>query len=415
MIGKNKTITFFLTVIFIFTSAGLAYLGIFSSQAQSKKELEDQKRQIEREIAMINQLLEENEQTEAVNLNQLVIIRNRIEKREQLINSIKEEINLINGQIRKQEREIKKIEEQIEILKEGYARLVVYAYKNKNSYQRIMFLFASEDFNQAYMRLKYFQLLTEHRRLQAEKIEQTRRELESNVAQLRRQKIQQQALLADERKEIDILNREKEQQTQKIAELRENEEQLKKQLQQQEKTANELQDAIQKIIEEERRKAQQARNKTGEEFGLTPEEQQLSDDFAENKGSLPWPTERGLITSFFGEHPHPVLPGIKITNNGIDISTTQGSDAKSIFDGTITRITSIAGFNSVVIIRHGDYRSVYANLSEVYVSTGDTVKTGQAIGQIATDQYSSKTFIHLEIWYQTNKLDPVTWISAPLP
>lgn len=146
-------------------------------------------------------------------------------------------------------------------------------------------------------------------------------------------------------------------------------------------------------------------------FTLTPEEQLISDNFAENKGKLPWPLERGVITSPFGEQPHPVLPGIKISNNGIDISTTEGAEARAIFEGVVSRVVTIPGAYYAVIIRHGEYLSVYSNLKEVRVRNGQRVSTRQVVGVIATESREAKTNLHLEIWKGNEKLDPAQWIA----
>lgn len=385
-------------------------------QSQTRQDLESEKKRIEREIMLTNQMIRENQETTEVNLDQLTLINKSIENRENLINKLNEQINRINAQIRSTLAEIQKLEDELEALKESYARLIQYAHKNRSSYQRIMFIFASRDFNQAYLRLKYFQQLAQHRRIQAEKIELAKQKLADTKNQLEEQKKQQQDLLEDERAEMRELTQEKEAQRQKIEELKQKENQLKEQLKKQQENARELQREIERIIEEERRRAaEKAREEGKETIGLSPEDQLLSDEFADNKGKLPWPVERGIITGFFGEQPHPVLPGIKIPNNGIDISTTRSSSARAIFSGTVTRITTIAGFNYVVIVRHGDFLSVYANLSEIYVETGQKISTKQEIGMIATDDQNAKTFMHLEIWQGNNKLDPAQWIIANQP
>ncbi|MFW5757057.1 MAG: murein hydrolase activator EnvC family protein [Bacteroidota bacterium] len=409
MISKNFITGIIFTFLFVL-------LWIDPSPGQTREDLESEKRQIEREILLTNQMIRENQETADVTLDQLTLINKSIENRESLINKLSEQINQINSQINKTIAEIQKLEEELEALKDSYARLILYAHKNRSSYQRIMFIFASRDFNQAYLRLKYFQKLAQHRRIQAEKIELAKQKLAKTKSELEIQKQQQQNLLEEERLEMKELTQEKETQKQKIKQLRQKENQLKQQLKNQQQTARELQREIERIIEEERRRvAEKAKEEGKESIGLSPEDQLLSDEFAENKGKLPWPVERGIITGFFGEQPHPVLPGIKIPNNGIDISTTRNSDARAIFSGTVTRITSIAGFNYVVIIRHGNFLSVYANLSEIYVETGQKISTKQQIGRIATDDQDAKTFIHLEIWEGNNKLDPAKWIAASLP
>ncbi len=384
-------------------------------KAQDRSELERNKRRIEQEITLLNQMLQETRSTAELNINQLVMINNRISSRENLISTINNEINAILQRIRTIDLEVDALREELDALRESYANMIYYAWKNQNAYQRIMFIFASRDFNQAYLRMKYLQQLTRHRQLQAEKIEETQAKLQATIAELEQQKEEQQQLLAEQRQEIENLQQERQTQNRNVRQLRTKESEIREQIKNQERAARELQQAIERVIAEERRRAAEAARAEGrsptEAFRLTPEDRIISDRFAENKGRLPWPLERGIITGHFGEQPHPVLPNIKIANNGIDISTTEGSRARAIFDGTVTRIFNIAGANNVVIIRHGEYLSVYANLAEVYVVNGQKISTRQEIGLVATDQRESRTMVHLEVWHGNNKLNPADWIA----
>ncbi|MFN2396461.1 MAG: murein hydrolase activator EnvC [Bacteroidales bacterium] len=384
-------------------------------KAQDRSELEKNKHRIEQEITLLNQMLQETRSTAKLNINQLVMINNRISSRENLIGTINNEINAISQRIRTIDMEVDELREELDALRESYANMIYYAWKNRNAYQRIMFIFASRDFNQAYLRMKYLQQLTKHRQLQAEKIEETQAKLEQTIAELEQQKEEQQQLLAEQRQEIENLRQERQAQNRNVQQLRTKESEIREQIKAQERAARELQQAIERVIAEERRRAAEAARAEGrsptEAFRLTPEDQIISDRFAENKGRLPWPLERGIITGQFGEQPHPVLPNIKIANNGIDISTTEGSRARAIFDGTVTRIFNIAGANNVVIIRHGEYLSVYANLAEVYVVNGQKINARQEIGLVATDQRESRTMVHLEVWHGNNKQNPADWIA----
>jgi len=212
-----------------------------------------------------------------------------------------------------------------------------------------------------------------------------------------------------------LLAGEKQQQKLTVNALSEKEKGLKKELRQKEKDAKSLERAIQRIIEEEIRKAReaaQANNNKGsfEAFSLTPEAKALSDNFTSNKGKLPWPVERGLIVSPFGEQPHPVLPGIKIKNDGIDIATESGSIARACFEGTVSGIIVIPGAGRAVIVRHGDYLTVYSNLDEVYVTNGQTVSTKELIGTVRTDGTDGQTILQFQLWKGTTKQDPKPWL-----
>ncbi len=403
-------------VIYITLLCSVVCTPFFNLAAQDRSALERDKQRIEREIHLINQMLSETRETAELNMSQLVILNNRIESREELISNLQGEIRLINQRISRIDHQVEQLQQELEELKESYAQMIYYAYKNRNAFQRVMFLFSSRDFNQAYLRLRYLQQLARHRQMQAEKIVDTREELEETMVELELQKQQQQNTLAEHQREIEQLNLEKQEQSNAVEELQQQEQELREQLARQEEAARELQQAIERVIAEERRKAAEAARAEGkpeeQAFRLTPEQQVVSDNFAENKGKLPWPLERGVITGHFGEQPHPVLPGITIVNNGIDISTTQGSSARTIFEGTVTRVISIPGANYAVIIRHGEYLTVYSNLAEVYVRNGQQVSARERIGIIATDPADSNTYVHLEVWHQNNKLNPADWISS---
>ncbi len=383
--------------------------------SQTRDELERSKEELEREIRITSQLLRETQRTAEVNLGQLVVLNNQINRREQLLGTIQNEIRMINRRITSLTRSIEELENDLEDLRESYARLIQYAARNQDAHQRMMFIFSSENFNQAYMRMRYLQQYSRHRRQQAEKILETQQRLDQQIAELREERDRQQVLLARQRDEVSDLAREKAEQEQTVSRLKSREQQLLRQLRQQEREAQELQDAIRRVIAEERRKAQEQAAAEGrvatDMFALTPEEQLISDNFAGNRGSLPWPLERGVITSRFGEQPHPVLPGIKISNNGIDISTNEGALARTIFDGTVSRVISVPGGFYAVIIRHGEYLSVYSNLVEVFVSNGQTVSAKDEIGVVGTNSREAKTSLHLEIWKGNDKLNPANWIA----
>ncbi|MFW5707613.1 MAG: murein hydrolase activator EnvC family protein, partial [Bacteroidota bacterium] len=309
---------FFLILFLLTTTMG-------SLVAQDREELERNKRRIEQQIALINQMLRETRSSAELNVNQLMILNNRISSRQNLISNLNAELNLLNRKINTMTREQEQLEQELEELKESYARMIYYAHRNRSSYQRMMFLFSSKDFNQAYLRLRYLQQIARHRQVQAEKIVETTNRLRESIEELEAQKEEQQQVLARQRKEVAELTSEREEQARSVDQLKRKEKDLREQLREQEKAARDLQQAIERALAEERRKAEEAARAAGrptaEAFRLTPEDRIISTNFAENKGSLPWPLERGIITGYFGEQPHPVLPGIKIVNNGIDIST----------------------------------------------------------------------------------------------
>jgi septal ring factor EnvC (AmiA/AmiB activator) len=279
-----------------------------------------------------------------------------------------------------------------------------------------MFIFAADDLNQAYQRLKYFQYYNQYRQQQAGLIQLKTLALEGKNRSLEARKEEKQSLLGTQKKEKDQLAVEKSEKDQTIQGLSKKEKDLRKTIKEKEDAARKLQKAIQDIIAEEIRLAAErakepgASTSTSGMFPLSPEEMALSADFASNMGRLPWPVSQGIISGQFGQQPHPVLTNVKIMNNGIDIMTSPGSEVKSVFQGIVTRVINVPNNNNVVIIRHGEYLTVYSNLDQVYVHKGDQLATGQKIGVVFTSPDQSKTELHFEVWQSKTLLNPEEWI-----
>jgi septal ring factor EnvC (AmiA/AmiB activator) len=294
--------------------------------------------------------------------------------------------------------------------------MIYYAQKNRNAYSRMMFIFSAESFNQAYRRLKYFQQYSEYRRHQVELILKTETDLTRRISVLEEQKDEKIKVLEDEKDEQSKLQREKQDKNKTLSSLKQQEKGLLQTLREKEKARAKLNQEIERIIAEEIRKAQQAggaRSKAApsDVFELTPEEMEMSADFESNRGKLPWPLERGVISGTFGEHDHPVLKGIKTKSNGVDILTSGGAVARAVFKGKVSRVMNVPRFNTVVIIRHGEYLSVYSNLTDVSVQMGDMVYTKQQIGKVVTSSEEVKTELHFEIWKGKTVMDPEPWLA----
>jgi septal ring factor EnvC (AmiA/AmiB activator) len=415
MTAKKAIIKFSLKIAII----PLITLLIFSSvlNAQDRKAgLQQEKKHIEEEIAYTNKLLGQTQKNRRSTMDELVVLQQKIRQRERLINTIKAEVILLNQEIKETTDSIFSLQVELKKLKEEYAKMIYYAYRNRSSYDRLVFLFSSRDFNQAYRRLKYFQQYGAYRRMQAELISKTQANLLEKEQQLELQKADQQSLLVEEQNEKDLLENEKGDTDRTVQNLSQKEKELKASLRAKEKAAAKLQKTIENIIAEEIRLAEEraraeVASKTSSGFALTPEELQLSENFENNKGKLPWPIERGIVSSTFGEHQHPVLPRVKVKNNGIDILTSEGEYARAVFGGIVTRIISVPNFNNVVIIRHGEYLSVYSNLDEVLVSKGQEVSTRQNIGRVYTNHSENKTELHFELWKAKDLMNPSYWLA----
>ncbi len=393
-------------------------LSFFAPQlnAQDKKsQLQARKAKIEEEISYTNKLLSETKKTKQASLNELLLLNKKISKRQELINAISNEVKAIDAKIKHTNDTIAELRDNIKRLKEEYAKMIYYSQKNRSSYSRLMFVFSAESFNQAYQRLKYFQQYSSYRKNQVRVITETQEVLTGKLELLKKQKAEKLSLKALEEDEKQKLSKEKNEQDQTVRKLSQKERELLKKIRENEKAAKKLQKAIEDIIAEELRKAREVARKTGTKptpdnaFGLTPTEMKLSTSFAGNKGNLPWPTERGVISATFGEHPHPVLKGIKTKNNGVDITTSGGSVARSVFEGEVTSTMTLPNYNNVIIIRHGEFLTVYSNLGQLFVKKGDKVTTKQKLGVIETDE-TGRTKLHFELWKGKVLQNPEAWI-----
>ena len=387
----------------------------FQNFAQKKADLEKKKNKLQNEIKYTEKLLEATKKDKTTSLNQLKKLNSKINFREDLIRTIQREIILAEKEIENKKENIIQLQQELIDIKEEYAKIIYYAYKNRNAYDQLMFIFSAKDFNQAYRRLKYIQQYSDYRQKQADLILQTQIQLDQQIQELEKKNEEKRNLLNVEENEKLVLAKEKSEKENVVNDLQNKEKQLLAELREKEKEQEQLQSAIKRIIEEEIRKAKLAAEKAGKTpaakgMTLTPEAQELSNTFAANKGKLPWPVKQGIITGKFGEHDHAVLKGIKENNNGVEIATTENAEVRAVFEGEVSGIATVPGFGKVIIIRHGEYLSVYSNLQSINVKKGDKISTKQVIGIVETNEDKNKTEVHLEIWKGSNAMNPELWL-----
>lgn len=384
--------------------------GLFAQK--DKKELERKRDELTKKIKYTEDLISTTKSHQRMTQTELMLLNKKITLREEKIRTIRYQVGKLDKQIEEQNSVIESMKSDLEQLKEEYAEMIRHAYRNRNSYDQLMFVFASSSFNQAYKRLIYMQQYANYREQQAEMIIMTQQSIEKKLTRLEQERKEKVELLSLEDQEKLALKGDKDSQQVNLRKLMQEEKKLKAELKKQQQDRDKLNAEIQRIIEEEIRRAREAsKTKT---FELTPEAAALSSNFANNKGKLPWPVERGVITGHFGEHPHPFLPGIVVKNNGIDITTTKGASTRAVFEGEVSGVIEIPGAGKAVMISHGAYISVYSNLKEVFVSKGQKVKVKQSVGTVLTDS-DGKSQAHLEIWKiestgKSNMQDPEKWI-----
>ncbi len=386
----------------------LLVLGYGMQAQQSQQSLEAKRKKLEADIAYTNKLLKETRKNRDITLNELRLIDNKMNRRNELVATLKKEVHILNSRIDNAQLSVNKLNAELKTLKEEYVKVAYTAYKYTSSYNRLIFLFSADDINQAYQRIRYLDQISAFIRTEAENIQAKETIKEQELADLKQKKATKKKLLDKENDQVFLLEQEKIRKNNLKSDLSGKEQQLRKSLRQQEKEARKLNKQIEKIIASETKPKKTAG--TSNSYALTPEEKKLSDSFFYNKGKLPWPTERGVISSTYGVHPHPVLRNVKTKNNGIDIVTGQDSEARCVFDGVVVSVSTITASNMAVIVKHGNYFTVYSNLDDVYVRRGDELKTKEVLGRIHTN-LKGKTELHFEVWREKTLQNPSYWLS----
>lgn len=380
--------------------------------AQDKKKLEKKRADLNKKIEQTNKLLEKTKSEQQVSQTQLVAITGQIQLREELIGTINSEIGSLNGSISKRTKSVNEKKRELDELRNEYAGLIKYAQRNRGSYDRMMFVFASSSFNQAYKRIKYLKQYTGFRREQAQKIEQSQIALGVEIRNLSDQKIEKTSLLSAKEKEKQRLANDKNQEQKALQQLKQEEKGLRAQLEKQQRERSRIDSELSRLITAEIKKNKTANKGT---FKLAPEALTLSNNFESNKGRLPWPVDKGFISGRYGKQPHPVIKNIIIDNHGIDIITDREAPVRAIFRGTVSSILVIPGAGKVVVLDHGAYRSIYTQLKEVYVSKGQKINVKDKLGICLPGENDGRSEAHLEICRigqnGVEKLNPALWIT----
>jgi septal ring factor EnvC (AmiA/AmiB activator) len=407
----------------------------FEVFSQSRKQLEAKRKKMQQDIEYTRSILKKTSAKKSAALHNLNTLNVIIKGQEAVIGGLKQEIGATEVEIRNRNRRLSALQKEFDLEKMRMGKTIVKAYKTRKNANELAFVFASSSFRQAIKRLKYLKKLSEYRSFLMGRIEEKQDSVKSGLAALEQSKEQKSDLLQDEVKEKKTLDADKKEKSKVVNTLAGEEKQLRKKIRNNEIAVNKLNASISRMIAKEieaARKQAAARTakapvkgntrapgskpKTEKSGGqgtisLTPEARELSNSFAANAGSLPWPVERGYISQSFGVHAHPDLAGITLINNGIDITTSEGSGARAVFKGTIAAIINIPGQEKAVLINHGEYFTVYSRLSEVYVSKGQTVSSKQSLGRVWTDE-DGKTILQFQVWKGQVKQNPAGWLAS---
>ena len=370
------------------------------AQKKSKAVLQKEKQQNLQKINEVEKILKQTSNQRRNSIGELTALNQRIKEQETLINGIKDEVRLLDVEISENNDIISVLESDLKKLREEYAAMLFAAQKTNNNATRLTFLFSSDSFHQLVMRLNYLEQYAEARKLQADLIMKVQDELSGQVRVIQTRRDEKNSLLNEQVRENQNLAGLKDQQSKLLRSLEKEEKKLKKDLEDTRKAVAKLEKLIDEIIREEAAKAASAK---------TADVASLSSSFEENKNKFPWPVSTGFVSLGFGRQNHPVLKGIILQNNGVNIQTKEDERVKTIFEGEVRRVAFIPTLGSTVIINHGEYLTVYAGLKEVFVKAGQKVSTNQEIGKVFSNT-EGVSELRFQIFKNTTALDPQAWL-----
>ena len=399
----------------------ICLFDVVSAQNSARVQaLEKQRKEALAEVERINGLIAQTQATTKDYLRRLNLLSEQILSRKKVISLLGQEVEAINAQMNEMSQQIRRLEGELKEKQQNYGKSVRSMYRRQASQDKLLFILSAENFAQSLRRLRYLREYAVWQKRQASEIVEKQTEITQKRNALTQTRQEKQQLLAQQEKERKQLQTEENNQQKEVKALNKKKSQLQAQLREKRKQAQQLDRLIQEqiareIAEANRKKAADKQRKADVKGGyaMTKAEKALSDNFASNRGRLPYPVAGSYtIVSRFGEQQHEQLKYVRTNNNGIDIQTTPGTDARAVFKGVVTRIFTVPGFNHSIIVRHGKYLTVYSNLSQVYVKTGDRVDTRQALGRIFSDpEEHNATILHFQLWKEKTKLNPAPWLD----
>lgn len=373
--------------------------------SQSIEAIKKKNEKTEKEIAYLNKLLDNARSDQSATIQKITIINQKIEKGKEMIQSLTKEMDYIESRINDNEHVKSNLEADKKQMLDFYAKMVYETWKKRNTSDKLVYIFSASSFSQAYARYKYFEQVQDYSKRQLKQIEQTNDSLttiNTQLAKLIAQKNVAQSKIFAQNNE---LIKEQNQANKYVGELKKKEKELVRKLNIEIKNRERFKKELEKLIAAQAKKS----GSKNSNYKLTPEEKLISDDFAKNKGKLPWPVEQGFVSEKFGINIHPVFKQVKLNNAGITITTSRNADVRAVFKGVVTEIMFIPGDNNVVIVRHGNYLTVYSNLVEIFIKKGDTVNVKQRIGKLASSGENST--LNFQVWKDKDNMDPQLWLT----
>lgn len=401
---------------------------MWSQQTQEK--LEKRKAQILKEIQEKEAMLQEVKSKEKSVTMQLQLQKEKISLKQKLISTTEKQTKVLNNDIYINQVNINRLKKELVLLKEDYAEMILKSYKARSERSRVMFLLSSQNFLQAYKRAQYMKQYASYRKTQGEEIVQKAKELEGRTEKIVVQKEEKQKLLVENEKEKLLLEKEKQEQEEIAKTIKKSKNQIASEIKSKQQESKKIDKQIDKLIRDAiaaaNKKTAAAAKKanpktvtaektreteTATKIVLTSEGKIIADNFKANKGRLPWPVEKGFVSLGYGDQAHPVYKSLIVHNSGVEITTDQGANARAVFGGEVIKVMVLSPVNKAVMIQHGDYFTVYQNLSSVSVSKGDKVNIKETIGKIRTNGDTGKTVLKFTISQNTTYNNPASWLS----
>lgn len=388
---------------------------LYTLVAEDMSEIRRQRQELLEQIKKTDQALSANEKSVKNQLYRYNLLNDQIKESEKYLATLNREYNRTKSNIDKLNQESRQLKQELEKKKEQYASMSRHLYVRMKDNDKLMFIFSADNLQQSLRRVRYLNEFARYERKQAEEIKTRQEELDKVLNQLEETRKEQAALVAEQQKERDQLRQERNKQNAIVKDLQKKGKSLQAELKKQKQQAEALNRKIEESITEDNRKSTAPTGEKGTKstYAMNVDEKKLAADFGKNKGQLPFPvSEPGTIVVHFGEQKHRDMKYVQTNSNCIEIQTTAGASARAIFNGTVSRVFSVPGSNFSVIVRHGNYLSVYSNIAHVSVKAGQKVKTSQKIGEIFVDKdQKDLTIMQFQIWKDLQKLDPEAWIK----
>ena len=379
------------------------------SQASSRKDLENQKQAIQKELKQINNLLVINNKKKEVAFSDIENLTLKIQRQQEIVKLTNRQINILNDEISQNQKTKANLEKNLEEIKLTYKQMIIRSYKARSGKNKLMFILSAETFFQAFKRTQYIKQYASHRRNQAKKIVSISENITNVIKDLSQRLDLKRDLLQKNRDNQKTLESEKTRVNKMAYQLRSQEKKYKRNIVLKQKESEKIDKEIEKLIKEAIAASNRKKAKSNN-FSLTPEALALAKSFELNKGKLPWPVSRGVVIQKFGTQPHPVVRTAKIKSNGIVIATEKSAKVKTVFKGVVLSVLKFRGSNPTVLVQHGNYITAYKNLAKVFVEKGDNLDSGQVIGEVYDNESSGKSTLQFSVFKKTTPLNPIYWI-----